>query len=149
MKAKLLQRPQPQVTTRPDKARVTVYRSTFTTSDDTLTLGPDGFLWFTVSRKHAEAFKSMGDLKGHKSHIISAVVDVSEFLEVDGHGMDISRAEATGIGGVNPRIIVLTDQLPGIYYRNVLDQADKSVFRETSDVLAVRDVSRITNRERL
>ncbi len=91
----------------------------------------------------------MGDLKEHRSRIISAIVDVSDFLEVDGDGMDISQVEARGVNGINPRIIVLTNQLPGIYYKNVLNNADKRVFEGASDVLAVRDVSRVTGSRRL
>lgn len=102
-----------------------------------------GFTWFSLNRRHADSFAEIAKRKHFDVSLEVAEVDVSGFLLVEGNGEDISLVESRGIENISPQIIALTDRLPGIFYRNVLDVADRNTFDQAADMLAVLDPRRI------
>ncbi len=121
---------------------LTVYRGTIE-EHRTPQRGPDGFYWATVDRSHAAGFAALAARKGGTPCVIEMSVEIDGFLAVDGQGMDISRVDGTAFDGIPPMLIALQDGYPGILYRNVVDIADRTAFTAATDVLAIRDLTRI------
>lgn len=127
---------------------IQAYHGTTSTFDQ-FKVGEDGIAWFTSSREHAEYFVRSGGLgrfKGEVPQIITVKIDVSGFLLIQGRGRPIRQTEGPDKTGWDPHEIAATKNLPGVYYRNVLDANDDDIIdgkAENSDVIAVIDLSRL------
>ena len=123
--------------------RITAFRGTIE-EYRTARHGPDGFVWLSLERRHAEGFAALAARRGGVPCVTELAVETDGFLVVDGQGLDISYVDRTAFDGIPPTLMALREGYPGILYRNVLDIADRGTFKDPADVLAVRDLSRIT-----